>query len=1369
MEEKEDIEPTKNSQLFHRVSWKLVEKYFKSDVNNLVAHHLDSYNNFFEKGLFDVFKDNNPISFSENEEIKINLYLGGRDARAIYFGKPVLYDDITENIHYMYPNEARLRNLTYGFSIHYDVLVEYEYSDGPEIQKIEAKIEKVLLGKFPIMLHSNFCILNGLASDISYNLGECRNDHGGYFIIDGKEKVIIPQEKFADNMLYLSLGNDTYSHIVNIRSVSEDLSKPRRTTSVRMVAPTTLLTNNNIVVNIPNVRKPIPLFIVMRALGVISDKQIIETCLLNLNEYSSLVDLFIPSVHDANKIFTQDAAITFISVFVKRGTQMAVMDILTNYLLPHIGDTNFLDKAYYLGFMVFELLSLYTNKIEPTNRDSFKYKRIELSGTLIKELFIEYYKIQLAAIFRNIDRLYYYKAQQFQDRESFLTLVQDHSDEIFKTQSVYEGFKKAFKGNWGSTPHTKRIGLIQDLNRLSYNSFISHLRKINLPLDENAKVVGPRLLHNSQWGYIDIVDSPDGGNIGLHKHMAIATYINSEFSAKGVIEWLKTEGLEPLYNNTPNELNYYTKIFVNGAWIGILKEPIVVLEKIKLYKRNGLLPIFMSCSFHYERNIVFIYTDEGRLYRPIYYIQDEKVSAFRSKEVCQKVLGDFTWENMVSGFIKKDNYHYKNNKIYDIESFEPKLTEKELEENKSVVDYIDVAEEEYLLISNIESPFQKKFTNTEIHPSLIFGVMGNQIIYPENNPYPRNTFSCAHGKQAVSVFHSNYLMRIDKTSLVLNYGHVPLIKSKYLDIINKEEQPYGNNVICAIMSYNGYNVEDAILINEGSIQRGLFNTTYYTSYETHEEKVNVGNSKINTRFTSIQDKPVLRTRPEFFYDELDENGLIKENTVLNDKLVLIGKVQQTETNDLYDASIFPKKGQLGVVDKSFITESEEGTRIAKIRIREERIPSIGDKMASRAGQKGTIGMIIRECDMPFTDDGVKPDLIINPHALPSRMTIGQLLESLFGKLCLEKGCFGDSTAFNMKGPNLDFYGDCLTEYGFHSSGNQLLYNGITGEQIKSDIFIGPTYYSRLKHMVKDKINYRALGPKTSMTRQSVQGRANDGGLRIGEMERDSILAHGAMIVLNDSFLKRGDEYFLAICNHSGMVAIFNRSQNIFLSPYVDGPIKFNTVNGEDRIENISRFGRSFSIIRIPYALKLLIYELQTMNVQMRIITDENIDQIENMNYSNNVLKLDNNYENKIDVLKNHITNYLEDISNVKGNYNNPFVRLTEPKETKIRWGGSEEKEFESDPNQNGVNEDDDKEDGVIEDGVNEDGVIEDGVIEDGVIKDGVIEDGDKEDGEENNGQSNVEVNGQSDDNVGGSLHEIHNVKLNDMDTFYINE
>ena len=1248
MEEKEPEKDRidKAVETLEKISWELISKYFKSDPNNLVAHQLDSYNYFFDTEIYNVFRDNNPIRFSEKEvegkpSNKINLYMGGKDGKLIYFGKPILYDEVDERTpetysHYMYPNEARLRNLTYAFSIHYDVEVDFDYYVNGENKKKTMIVPQILLGRFPIMLQSNLCILKGMATDLKYNLGECRNDPGGYFIIDGKEKVIISQEKFADNMLYVSEVKDSvYSHVANIRSVSEDTSKPKRTTSVRIVAPTTKYSNNNIVVSIPNVKKPIPLFIVMRALGVLSDKEIIETCLLNLDVNVSYVDFFIPSIHDANKIFSQEDAICFIAVFTKHGSVSGVMEILMNYFLPHVGELNFHEKAYYLGYMVHEILRVYSKESPSTDRDNFKYKRIEVAGTLIKDLFVEYYKIQKQKIFLQIDQLYYYKTMEFKD-DNFPNIVEDNVHTIFKGREVEVGFRKAFKGDWGSAIHTKRIGILQDLNRLSYNGFISHLRKLNLPLDASAKVIGPRLLHSSQWGYVDPADSPDGANIGLHKHLSIMTYINTEFSSREIIEWLRSD-VSRIQEHTNEELNYYTKVFVNGVWVGMSVEPVNLVQKIKLYKRNGILPVFMSCSFDYKKSIL-IYTDGGRLYRPIYYIDEvnRRISSVRSKEVCENILSPTSWEDMVTGFLPKpENFHYKNNKIYVNES-----ANKILEENKAVIDYIDVSEEEFLLISNNRKQLDdnKFYTNVEIHPSLLFGSVGNLIAYPENNPYPRNTFSCAHAKQAVSIYHTNYMSRIDKTATVLNYGHVPLIKSKYINYINKEEQPYGNNVICAIMSYNGYNVEDAILINEGSIQRGLFNTTYYSSYESREESDTIKGKK-NSHFTSIQDKEVLNTKPEFFYDYLDEKGMVRENTFLHDKIALIGKVSIGD--NMYDSSVFPKKGQLGYVDKSFITDSEEGFRLAKVRIREERIPAIGDKMASRCGQKGTIGLVIKECDMPFTDEGLKPDLIINPHAIPSRMTIGQLLEMLFGKLCSIQGCFGDCTAFNMKGSNIDFYGKCLINHGFHSSGNQLLYDGASGEQMKSEIFIGPCYYSRLKHMVKDKINYRSLGPKTSMTRQSVQGRANDGGLRIGEMERDGVLAHGALNFLTDSFLKRGDEYYMAICNQSGMNAIYNKSQNIFLSPYADGPIQFiESVNGDLRIENVSKFGRSFSIVRIPYALKLIIQELQTMNIQLRLITDDNIDQIEYMNYSKNISQL-NNENIKDNKIESYIKKYLK--------------------------------------------------------------------------------------------------------------------------------
>ena len=1606
------------------ISWKIIDRYFKDNPNNLVAHHLDSYNEFFKNGINRIFRENNPIRFiereqegeSSNKRNECLLYLGGKDGKSIYFGKPIIYDD--NNAHYMFPNDARLRNMTYGITIHYDVDVDFIYYVGDEKKEHSIKLDKIYLGRFPIMLQSDQCILKSLAKDVRFNMGECRNDYGGYFIIDGKEKVIISQEKFADNMLYIrkNKDDDIYSHSAEIRSVSEDTSKAIRTTAIKIVAPSPSYSNNQILVSVPNVRKPIPLFILMRALGVVSDKDIIRYCLLDIEKNSNYVDFFIPSVHDASKIFNQETALEYIASFTKRGTISSVMEILSDYFLPHIGELNFLDKAYFIGYMTFRVLKVYNKEEKPTDRDNFRFKRVELTGSLIYDLFREYYLIQKKAITQKIDEEYYYHKGEYKDddtlsrrekknmkgkpveankyQDNFIGLIESNVKTFFKERIVESGFKKAFKGNWGSEEHTKRLGAVQDLNRLSWNTFISHLRKINLPLDSSAKVVGPRLLNSSQWGFIDPLDTPDGGNIGLHKHMSISTHITSGSSCNPIIKWLRANTSLKLKLECSSEyLANNTKVIVNGNWIGVIDNPISygdsghgLVEMLKLFRRNGVIPTFTSISFDYEHNEVYIYTDAGRLTRPIYYIENG-VQSYNRKDFIEKLNEDsVTWEQIVSGLKKKsdESFNIKNNKLYDFTDLYDSSNDKGsvfefLHKNKSIVDYVDTAEEESALmaINTDDLKKSKYYTHMEIDPSLILGVMGNQIIYPENNPFARDAFSCGQSKQAVSVYHSNYQMRIDKMGVVLNYGQIPLIKSRYLDYINNEEQPYGVNAIVAIMSYTGYNVEDAILINEASIARGLFRTTYYSMYEAREESSKVTGST-SSKFANVQKNNVVKIKQGYDYSHLDDHGLIKENTELNDKVIVIGKINSNlENKDVWiDDSVKTKKGQLGFVDKSFITLGEEGFNIAKVRIREERIPAIGDKMAcalptqqvltnegwieikdiniqkhkvatldvngnmcyeypinkfeydhngkmyyvknkqvevvctlnhklyvkqretnkgdkeyelieaenvigkmmrfqksmknvypdveymnfgnnikykmddwlqllgmfiadgsvnnravvlsahkqrkidfnidfltklgisyyhdsyngyfainigknkeiyeelkqyslgalnkylpeyvwtlsqrqciillealmegdghtytdgfsrygtispklandicrlavhcgwsgiikiaaepgdnkhiitgtmgyklgksheicskntyykisiirkqnqpyinkkvndsneekiidydgkvycvempsshlyymrennyapsmlignSRAGQKGTLGLIIPEEDMPFTDDGVRPDLIINPHALPSRMTIGQIIESLFGKVCTSYGAFGDCTAFQVKGANYSTYAPLLVESGFHSSGNQLLYNGMTGEQLEANIYIGPTYYMRLKHMVKDKINYRARGPNTMLTKQPVQGRANDGGLRIGEMERDGVLAHGMSYFLNESFLVRGDEYYIAICNKTGAIAIYNEDKNLFLSPYADGPIQFaSNPDGTQNIKNLSKFGRSFSILRVPYSLKLIMQELQVMNVQMRIITDENVDQLLSMSYSDNINKL----------------------------------------------------------------------------------------------------------------------------------------------------
>jgi len=1251
------------------ISWKLIDKYFKENPNCLVSHHLESFNEFFKNGIKRIFRENNPIRFIEREDENSDsgkrneclLYLGGKDGTKIYYGKPVIYDD--NRSHYMFPNEARLRNMTYGVTIHYDVEVEFSYFIGDDKKSHNMLLNKIYLGRFPIMLQSELCILNNLSKEVRFNMGECRNDYGGYFIIDGKEKAVIPQEKFADNMLYIreNKDDDIYSHSAEIRSVSEDTSKPIRTTAVKIIAPSPSYSNKQIVVSVPNVKKPVPLFILIRALGIISDKDIIKTCLLDLEKNESIVDLFIPSVHDANKIFTQQLALEFIAELTKRGTISNVMEILSDYFLPHIGEFNFLDKAYFVGYMVYRLLKVSTKVEKPTDRDNFRFKRVELSGTLIYDLFREYYLIQKKDITRKIDEEYYYHKGSYKEdetlsrkekqvlkkktqlkentqnnkyKDNFIGLIESNIKSFFKDRIVEQGFKKAFKGNWGSETHTKRLGAVQDLNRLSWYTFISHLRKINLPMDSSAKVVGPRLLNSSQWGFIDPIDTPDGGNIGLHKHLSISTYVTSGSSAHPIIKWIRANTpLKLVLECSPEQISNSSKLFVNGNWIGVIDTPFELVNLLKLYRRNGVISVYTSISFDIEHNELYIYTDSGRLTRPIYYLDDDKIS-FDRKEISDILKkGTIKWEDIISGFMEKsdDNFNTKNNQIYDLKKLYPNIgTSKEeifvkLQKNKALVDYIDTAEEEVALIAINTDDFKKNkyYTHLEIDPSLILGVMGNLIIYPEHNPLPRNSFSCGQSKQAVSVYHSNYQMRIDKMGVILNYGQTPLVKSRYLEYINNEEQPYGVNAIVAIMSYTGYNVEDAILINEGSILRGLFRTTYYSMYEAREESSKVTGMN-NSKFANIEKNNVIGKKKGYDYSFLDDHGLIKENTELNDKMILIGKINSNLTNKevWVDDSVKPKKGQLGYVDKSFITLGEEGFNVAKVRLREERIPTIGDKMASRAGQKGTIGLIIPEADMPFTADGIKPDLIINPHALPSRMTIGQIVECLLGIACTSYGAFGDCTAFQVKGSNYATYGPMLTRVGFNHTGNHVLYNGMTGEQLEANIYMGPTYYMRLKHMVKDKINYRARGPNQVLTRQPVQGRANDGGLRIGEMERDGVCAHGLAHFLNESFLIRADEYHMAVCNKTGLIAIYNEEKNLFLSPYSDGPIKFHTnPDGSINIKNISKFGRSFSLLRIPYSFKLLIQELQVMNVQMRIITDENIDQLMCMSYSNNITKL----------------------------------------------------------------------------------------------------------------------------------------------------
>jgi DNA-directed RNA polymerase II subunit RPB2 len=407
-----------------------------------------------------------------------------------------------------------------------------------------------------------------------------------------------------------------------------------------------------------------------------------------------------------------------------------------------------------------------------------------------------------------------------------------------------------------------------------------------------------------------------------------------------------------------------------------------------------------------------------------------------------------------------------------------------------------------------------------------------------------------------------------------------------MNLIKMNQIPSGCNINVAIMTHTGYNQEDSVLINKGSIDRGLFQTTiYHTEKDEDKQKIN-GDEEIRCKPDASKTKGMKFGN----YNKVNSKGVMPENSLVENRDVIIAKVTPIKENKNDHTKVIKYEDQSKIyrtveetyIDKNYIDRNGDGYTFAKVRLRALRKPVIGDKFSSRHGQKGTVGNIVPEADMPFNSAGVRPDIIINPHAIPSRMTIGQLKETLLGKVLVELGLFGDGTSFG----DLDIgnISEKLLSLGYESSGNELLYSGLTGEQIECSVFMGPVFYQRLKHMVNDKQHSRSIGPMVNLTRQPAEGRSRDGGLRFGEMERDAMISHGAARFTRGRMYDASDKYSVYVCKKCGLVASYNDKLHIHLCKTCD--------NRTD-----------FSYVEIPYACKLLFQELTTMNVAPRVMTD----------------------------------------------------------------------------------------------------------------------------------------------------------------------
>ena len=1164
--------------------WKIIESYFSGQhLQRLVRHQIESYNDFVSQQINKTIHMFNPIhikSFRDYDE-KAKKY--GLEMIITFENFHIFRPQIYENngaTKIMFPQEARLRNFTYASAMTVDINIKMIRRKGDMLQETEMQhktFKKIHIGKLPIMLKSCVCVLNQYKHITNTVSGECRFDPGGYFIINGSEKTVIAQERAAENKVYcFNAKNNTtkWSFHAEIKSVPDfKIISPKQINM--MISNKTNGFGHTIYVQLPRMKQPIPLFILYRALGVISDKEICSYIMLDCDEKDLKNILFNlkGSIVDANKYLQREECFQYIvdqAIYTPinmtpeegmRKKRAFTQEVLNNDLFPHCRTK--VQKLYFLGYMACRLIHCKLGITLPDDRDNYKNKRIDLVGTLLNNLFRNYFnkvvKDMQKQIIREINN------GSWRSTDNYMNIINNTNIyKIIKPTTIENGLKRALStGDFGiKNTNSNKVGVAQVLNRLTYISSLSHLRRVNTPIDKSGKLIPPRKLHNSSWGFICPAETPEGASVGVVKNISYMAHVTIPSNSKLLYE-LVLPCIKPLHELKPFECFNMVKVFINGCWLGISNDPIKLYETMKEKKYKGIINIYTSVTFDYRKKEIRICNESGRLTRPVLKVNngnvlltDSIVDGIDTKQLL--------WDDLLADF-KVD---------------------------ESVIEYIDSEEQNMSLVAmkpsqvnEISDGMKRNYTHCEIHPSTIFGILASCIPCPEHNQSPRNTYQCAMGKQAIGMYVTNFDIRMDKTAYVLTYPMRPMVDTRIMNLINVNQIPSGENVIVAIATYSGYNQEDSIIFNKAALDRGLFCATVYHTEKDEDKKI-YGDEEIRCR------PDTAKTRGMKFanYNKLSSNGLIPENTLVENKDIIIGKVvpikehknDHTKLIKYQDQSKMYRTIEETFIDKNYIDRNGDGYSFCKVRIRTCRKPVVGDKFSSRAGQKGTIGIILPEEDMPFTADGIRPDIVINPHAIPSRMTIGQLKETLLGKVLVELGLYGDGTSFN-DFPVKDVCKE-LQKCGYERHGNEILMNGMTGEQLESNVFIGPTFYQRLKHMVNDKQHSRNQGPMVVLTRQPAEGRSRDGGLRFGEMERDCMISHGAMRFTRGRLYNASDKYSVHVCKACGMIAAYNDDKELHYC---------NTC--ENRID--------FTKVELPYACKLLFQELITMNAVPRIITE----------------------------------------------------------------------------------------------------------------------------------------------------------------------
>ncbi|KAG5353664.1 DNA-dependent RNA polymerase II [Termitomyces sp. Mn162] len=1108
--------------------WTVISSFFEQ--KGLVRQQLDSFDEFVQNTMQELVDENSDLILDQADQHtghesdmtrRYEIKFG-----QIYLSRPTV-TEADGSVVPVFPQEARLRNLTYSAPLYIEmkkrVLVGRESLDGmpgdiaweAEHDDHSDEATKVWIGKVPIMLRSTFCILRDLGDEELYDLNECPYDSGGYFIINGSEKVLIAQERMATNHVYVfaKAQPSPISFLAEIRSAVEKGGKTISQFQVKMFHRTQERSSGNVMkATIPYIKVDIPIWVVFRALGVISDRDILEHICYDMQD-AQMLEMLKPCIDEGFVIQDREVALDFIG---NRGTTTGLsrerriryaQEILQKEMLPHVSmaEGSESKKAYFFGYMIHRLLLAALERRELDDRDHFGKKRLDLAGPLLANLF--------RMLFRKLTKdVYRYLQKCVETHKEFnLALAVKH-------QTITNGLKYSLAtGNWGDQKKSMsaKAGVSQVLNRYTYASTLSHLRRCNTPLGREGKIAKPRQLHNTHWGMVCPAETPEGQACGLVKNLALMSCISVGSYSAPVIEFLEEWGLESLEENAHSSTPC-TKVFVNGVWMGVHRDPANLVKTIKKLRRKDDISPEVSVVRDIREKELRLYTDAGRVCRPLFIVENQQL-ALEKKHVRWLSNGkddngaDYKWESLVKGGVVE---------LLDAEEEETvmiSMTPEDLETSRLQQSGVNpTANEDFDPAARLKAGINSHtWTHCEIHPiSLTFSAMG---------------------KQAMGIFLTNFLIRMDTMANILYYPQKPLATTRSMEYLKFRELPAGQNAIVAILCYSGYNQEDSVIMNQSSIDRGLFRSIYYRSYMDLEKKSGIQQLE---EFEKPSRDNTLRMK-HGTYDKLEDDGLIAPGTGVAGEDIIIGKTapippeseelgQRTRTHTRRDVSTPLKSTESGIVDQVLITTNSEGQKFVKVRVRSTRIPQIGDKFASRHGQKGTIGITYRQEDMPFTAEGIVPDIIINPHAIPSRMTIGHLVECLLSKVATLIGNEGDATPFTDL--TVESVSTFLRQKGYQSRGLEVMYHGHTGRKLQAQVYLGPTYYQRLKHMVDDKIHSRARGPVQILTRQPVEGRSRDGGLRFGEMERDCMISHGIAGFLKERLFEASDAYRLHVCD-----------------------------------------------------------------------------------------------------------------------------------------------------------------------------------------------------------------------------------------------